>query len=118
MFGMLLPVLCATRSQFFIMDDEQILTVVLLSSLSEVEGPCDRSPSINGHHFMMGYGMFRIHFDAYSNTKKKSGQAGFRRIQSIFLHISAFRRDHAKRFFLAPAQRYLDISPLILQSVL
>jgi hypothetical protein len=45
------------------MDYEQILSVVLLSSLSEVEGSCDYNLPINDYDLIMGLNWFETGVD-------------------------------------------------------
>jgi len=58
---MLLPILRILVSQFLIMDNKQILSVILLSSLCKIEGPCYDGLPINNHHLIVSYGVLRIY---------------------------------------------------------
>ena len=70
---MLLPILYISFSQFLIPDHKQILSILLLSSLREIEGPGNHGLPINNHHLVVGYGVLSIYFHRYPLVIEKSG---------------------------------------------
>ncbi len=55
------------------MDHKEILSIILLPSLCEIEGPRDYSLPINNHHLIVGYGVLGIYFHGDSLVIEKSG---------------------------------------------
>ncbi len=65
LWGNILSVDCDPIHQMLIMDHKEILSIILLSSLGEIERPGNHCLPIYYHHFIVGYGVLSIYFDRY-----------------------------------------------------
>ena len=73
MFLVLIPVLHVNLRQIFIPDDQQILCVLLLSSLGKIKAPCDNCFFIDDHDLVMRNGMFTVNVGWNASIRYKSG---------------------------------------------
>ena len=73
MFLMLIPVLNVNLRKVLIPHDQQILCVLLLSSLGEVKATCDNGFFVDDHDLVMGNGMFTVNVGWNAGIRYKSG---------------------------------------------
>ena len=73
MFFMLLSISDIDPCQILIPDDQQILSVLFLSSLGEVKATCDYCFSVDDHDLVMRNGMFVVNIGWDTGIRYKGG---------------------------------------------
>ena len=73
MLLVLIPVLHINLCQILISDDQQILSVLLLSSFGEVKATCDNCFLIDDHDLIMRNGVFAVNVCWDTSGRYKSG---------------------------------------------
>lgn len=70
---MVLPILRVLLSQFLVMDDKEILSIILLGGFGEIEAAGNHRLAVNHHHLGMRNCVGSVYSDRYPVIGEKGG---------------------------------------------
>ena len=77
MFLVLIPVIYIQFCQVLRLDDQQILSVLLLSSLGEIKATCDNCFPVDDHDLVMSNSVLVVNVSLYTLILQKGGRSIF-----------------------------------------